>query len=132
VPQTGFDLVCDQLSHIVDKDLFERLRWDRTEAPMLAHLVALAQGAIESRDEYELTEEGSSKDIKRFILKVHSFRVAAIAIGLEGHQAVVMIDQIDRSKYRLAKGPLLTADFAEVDEQWMAAALAELFGRVQV
>ena len=47
MPQDSFQLECDRLSHIVDGALFERLRWERNEGPMLARLVALAHSAFE-------------------------------------------------------------------------------------
>jgi hypothetical protein len=131
VSQDSFELECDRLSQVVDAALFERLRWERTEGPMLARLVALAQSVIEGRAEFELTEEGATSDVKRFILKVHSNRVVAIRIWLENGQAVVRADEIQRSKYRLLEGPPLFADFEAVDEQWMSCALQELFRRVQ-
>ncbi len=131
VTSDSFELHCDKLSMAVDSALFERLRWDRTEAPMLERLVALAHGALESRSDFELTEEGATVSVKRFILKVHTFRVMAIVIYLEGSRVHITAETGERGRYRIAELPPLTADFAAVDEQWMAAALQELFGRIQ-
>jgi len=130
VPQTSFELECDRLSHIVDGALFERLRWERNEGPMLARLVSLAHAALEGRGEFELTEEGATRDIKRFILKIHGNRILAVAIRIEGGRAVLEGQALDRSSYRLAGGAPISTGFAEADEQWMAEAMQELFSRV--
>jgi hypothetical protein len=131
VSSDSFEQECDRLSQTVDDGLFTRLRWERTEAPMLAKLVALAQGALEGRSEFELTEEGATSTIKRFVLKVHSNRIMAIVIFLDGRQVVVGAEAIGRSQYTVAEGPVVAADFDEVDEQWMRAALQEQFARVR-
>jgi hypothetical protein len=131
VTQNEFDLECDRLSSVVDAIQFERLRWSRTEGPMLARLVELAHGALEARSEFELAEEGATNDIKRFVLKVHSNRIVAIVIWLTGNLVNIRAEALDRCRYKLAEGVPITADFQLVDEQWMSAALQELFGRVQ-
>lgn len=127
----GFELQCDRLSQAVDGAQFERLRWARNEGPMLAKLVSLAQAAFEGRSEFELADEGSTNEIKRFVLKVHNQRVAAIAIFLERGQVKLQVEEIERSQYRIREGLPLTADFEQIDEAWMASALQELFGRIQ-
>lgn len=126
-----FDLECDRLSEVVDKMLYERLRWERNEGPMLARLVTLAHGALEQRSEFELAEEGATSDLKRFVLKVHGNRIMAVAIWLEQRQVNLRAEAIDRSKFQVAAGAPVVADYAVVDEQWMAATLQQLFGRVQ-
>ena len=126
----SFEMACDRLSHVVDDIQFERLRWARTEGPMLAKLVALAHAALEVRDDFELTEEGSTSDIKRYVVKVHNNRVMAIMLGLDQGQAIVGAAQIERSKYRIADPTPIAADFAMVDELWMAGVLQELFSRI--
>lgn len=98
---------------------------------MLAKLVALAHGSLEGRPEFELTEEGATSDVKRFVLKVHSNRIMAIAIFLDGRQVNVRAEALDRSKYTIADGPVMSADFDAVDEQWMRSALQEQFARVR-
>lgn len=128
--QDSFELECDRLSKIVDGALFERLRWERTEGPMLANLVALVHSVVEKRPDFELTEEGATSDVKRFVLKVHSNRVVAITIALKGSQAIVNASEVERSSYKLLEGASVSADFHAVDEQWMASALRELFSRV--
>ena len=126
----SFEMACDRLSHVVDDIQFERLRWARTEGPMLAKLVALAHAALEVRDDFELTEEGSTSDIKRYVVKVHNNRVMAIMLGLDQGRAIVGAAQIERSKYRIADPTPIAADFAMVDEAWMAGVLQELFSRI--
>lgn len=129
--QETFELACDRLSQVVDGPQFERLRWARVEGPMLARLAALAQSSLEGRTEFELCDEGSTRDAKRFVLKVHGKRIVAITLLLEGDQAKIRADEIDRSPYRLLDGPPLAAAFDAVDEQWMASTLQELFSRLQ-
>ena len=131
MPQDSFQLECDRLSHIVDGALFERLRWERNEGPMLARLVALAHAALEGRSEFELVEEGASRDIKRFVLKIHGNRVAGISLRIEGGRALLDAHALERSKYALSEGSAATADFDVVDQPWMISALQEQFSRVQ-
>ncbi len=130
MPQDDFERECDRLSQIVDGPQYERLRWDRNEGPMLARLVALALAALETRSEFELAEEGSTSAIKRFVLKIHSIRTVAISIQLKEGVAHVGAERIERSAYLLAGGGPHTADFAAVDDLWMANALKDLFSRV--
>ena len=80
MPDNSLDLECDRLSSVVDSTLFERLRWERNVGPVLARLVALAHAALEKRGEFEFAEEGATRDVKRFVLKVHGNRVMAIAM----------------------------------------------------
>jgi hypothetical protein len=131
VPQDSFDLECDRLSHSVDGAQFERLRWERKEGPMLARLVALAHAALDSRTEFELAEEGASRDIKRFVLKIHGKRVLALTLRIESECAVADVHAIDRGSYSVADGDAATTDFGSADEAWMSGALHRLFGRVQ-
>lgn len=131
VPDTSFDLECDRLSGIVDDAQFERLRWARTEGPMLARLVALAEGALEERSDFALVEEGTSRDDKRFTLKVHGNRVVTVVISLDGNRAVMRVEEAERSRYRVLPGEPVSAEFALVDEAWIASALQQLFSRIQ-
>ncbi len=132
IPHEEFQTQCDRLSKTVDAAGFERLRFARTEAPMLARLVELAQGAVEEREDFELAEEGSTADTKRFVLKVHGTRVISIALGLDGPHVRVWADTINRSAYTLTYGDAIVTDFAAVNEAWMAAALMALFARVEL
>ena len=131
MPQDSFQLECDRLSHIVDGALFERLRWERNEGPMLARLVALAHAAIEGRSEFELVEEGATHGLKRFVLKIHGKRVMAIGMRIEGARALLQAESLERSSYDLADAAPVTAEFASIDESWMAGALQQQFSRLQ-
>jgi len=130
VPQARFAQQCDRLSSVIDKTLFERLRWERTEAPVLAQLVELAHGALEDRAEFELTEEGATSAVKRFVLKVHGNRIAALTLCLADGKAELAIHPIERSPYRIVPGGSLTTPFDAIDEAWMAESLDELFARI--
>ena len=128
--QDHFAQACDRLSQAVDATLYERLRWERHEGPMLARLVALAHGALEARPEFELAEEGATSDIKRFVLKIHSMRTVAVTIWLDQGRAAIRADMIERSRFKLAAGEPIVVDYELVDERWMAHALQDLFSRV--
>jgi hypothetical protein len=130
VPQARFAQQCDRLSQAVDKTLHDRLVWERTEAPVLAGLVALAHGVLEDRDEFELTEEGATSAVKRFVLKVHGNRVAALTLQLGDGQAKLAIQAIDRSAFKVAPGDTLSIPYAGIDAGWMAGSLDALFARI--
>lgn len=130
MPQARFAQQCDRLSQAVDKTLYDRLVWERTEAPVLASLVALAHGALEDREEFELAEEGATTAVKRFVLKVHGNRVAALTLRLADGRAELAVEAIDRSPYRVAPGAPLSTPFAGIDAAWMTASLDELFARI--
>jgi hypothetical protein len=50
---------------------------------------------------------------------------------VEGGNALLEAHALDRSKYGVSDGGASAADFATVDEPWMAKALQEQFSRVQ-
>ena len=127
----SFTEACDRLSQVVDDVQFERLRWARTEGPMLARLEALAHGALEPREEIELVQEGASPAIKRFVLKVHGNRVVGLALWLDAGRAMAAPELIARSRYTLASTEAICADYALVDEAWMVATMQEVFSRIQ-
>jgi hypothetical protein len=131
VPDDSFQLECDRLSHIVDRGQCEHLRWERNEGPMLARLVALAHAAFEGRSEFELGEEGASRSLKRFVLKVHGKRVLVVTMRIEDDRAVLQAETLDRGGYALADAAPVSAEFASVDEAWMAGALEQQFRRIQ-
>jgi hypothetical protein len=131
MPDDSFELECDRLSNAVDAVQFERVRWAKNEGPMLDRLVALAQAAVEARPDIELTDEGSRGAVKRFVLKVHGFRIVAVNIGIEGGRVSVWGEAIERSKYRIVDGRRCSADFHQVDEVWMKDALRAVMGEVQ-
>lgn len=126
----SLELEFDRLSKVVDDAQFERLRWARHEGPMLARLVELANGAIADRPDFELVEEGTSRDEKRFVLKVHGNRVVALSLSLDGPRAVAQVELIERSRYQLTPGEPIRIDFSMADEAWMAMAMQTLFARI--
>jgi hypothetical protein len=130
MPKTDFLLECDRLSQTVDEVQFERLRWARDEGPVLIKLVALAQGALEERGDFELAEEGSSSDIKKFVIKVHSNRVVALTMWVAEGKARMRAEEALRSKFTLAAGEELAVGYDDLDEAWMVSALREIFSRV--
>ena len=130
MPQS-LELECDRLSNVVDGIQFKRLQWERDIGPALARLVASAHAALEKRSEFELAEEGATRDVKRFVLKVHGVRILAVTFRVEGGRVVVEGQAVDRGSFALASGAPLSAALDEADEPWMAGALQELFSRVQ-
>ncbi|WP_160598597.1 hypothetical protein [Pontixanthobacter gangjinensis] len=130
MPQDHFELACDRLSADVDAVQFERLRWSRDEGPKLARLVELAQGAVDDRFDMELAEEGASSSSKRFVLKVHSKRIAAVAVGLDKGRALMTVEPIDRSEFSVKAGPPINDDYENVNENWMEDAMSLLFERI--
>ena len=130
VLDTNLQLACDRLSQIVDATQFERMRWARTEAPMLAHLTELFETAVADRPDFETGEEGSTAALKRFVVKVHGMRVLAVSIALSGTQVTLGVEELPRSRYRVEAGAPLVAEYAAFDAELMAAALQDLFSRV--
>ena len=128
--QILFETACDRVSRIVDPAQFERLRWAREEGPRLTQLVALAHAAFERREEFELAEEGATSEVKRFVLKIHSNRVVAIVLWLEGGQAHLRAEEVTRSAYRLAPGIPCSVGYDGIDAGWMDTALHDVFGRI--
>lgn len=131
MPNDTFSHACDQLSHKIDAAQFERMRWARDEAPKLAQLVELALAAVAQRPDFELTDEGSGGNLRRFIVKVHGFRIVAIAMTLTGNTVELQGEPIERSRYVLQAGEPVTVPFEQVDGVWMARALSALFARIQ-
>ena len=127
----SFEIECNRLSNVVDAVQYERVRWAKNEGPMLERLVELARATVAERSDIELTDEGSKGAVKRFVLKVHSFRIVAVNFGLENGRVVVWAEPIERSKYRIVNGARYSADFREVDEAWMKGALQAIMGEVQ-
>jgi hypothetical protein len=121
---------CDRLSQAVDEVQFERLRWARDEGPVLIKLVTLAQAALEGRSDFELTEEGSTSDIKKYVLKVHSNRVVGITFWVAEGKARIRAEEALRSRYTLAAGDDLAVSYDGLDEGWMTGALRAIFARV--
>lgn len=131
VSEDNFEQACDRLSRIVDPAQFQRLVWARTEAPMLARLCELLHMALEVRPDFELSEEGSTKTLKRHVLKIHGNRIIAVTLRLQKGCVVLDAEAIERSRYLVKAGDPLCDDFELVDEAWMAAALPVLFSRIE-
>lgn len=129
--EDNFEQACDRLSRVVDAVQFERLRWARTEGPMLIRLAELAQAVIAQRSDFELTEEGSRNETRRFVLKVHGTRICALLLSLAVPRIAVAAEPIERSPYKIAAGDPIGADYNEVDEAWMARAFDALFARIE-
>lgn len=127
----SFVQVCDQLSATVDPTLFERMRWARDVGPRLAELVALALAAVEGRTDLELTEEQSTTDIKRYILKVHGKRIVGLTFQIEDGQAHVLPIEIDRSHFVLSARAVLSVDVHDMNAEWMAGALKLAFSWIE-
>lgn len=130
MPAPSFHDQCDRLSQIVDPAQFERLRWARNEGPVLETLVSAAHIVIAERPDLELAEEGSTAGRKRFILKVHGLRVAAINCAVADGQASVTGETVDRGKYRLAEPSSHTAAYADADAQWVEGAMQDIFSKI--
>ena len=128
--ENTFELACDRLSRIVDPTQFQRLVWARTEAPMLARLAELLHMALEDRPDFALSEEGSTKSVKRYVLKIHGNRIVGITLSLNRGCAVLDAETIERSRFLVKAADPLCDDFDLVDESWMAAALPVLFERI--
>lgn len=126
-----FQLACDNLSACVDDVQFERFRWDRDEAPRLARLAELVQAAFAERRDFDLTEEGGTSSFKKYVLKVHSMRTIAIAVKLDNGKAILTAETIDRSPYTLSETGPVGTDYQNVDEEWIAAALKLIIGRIR-
>ena len=127
-----FLVECDRLSQLVNPVQYEQLRWSREDGPMLARLISLTFETLEDRPEIELAEEGATKDVKRYILKVHSNRIAAVLIYLQAGLAVFKIEPIDRSKYLISDASPVMITFEDANEQWVADTLQELFSRIEI
>lgn len=129
--QDALEQECDRLSNCVDSFLYERIRWDRIEGPLLAKLAKLAGAAFDERNDFELAEEGATSDIKRFVLKVHSNRVMAIKMWLDSGRALIDVEEIERSKYKVTPAEPIAVEFGGVDEPWMAASMRAMLSRVR-
>lgn len=126
-----FQQVCDSLSKVVDGEQFERYRWGRDEAPKLKRLAELTREAFSARDDFELTEEGATSDLKRFVIKVHGKRTIAVALTYEAGKAVIRTESVNRSAYAAAPGDPIATDYENVDEEWIAKAMQAAFSRIR-
>ena len=126
-----FESACDRLSAAVDSVQFERIRWARTEGPMLDALAGLLRSALGEREEFELSEEGSGGNRRRYVIKVHTFRIAAVNIVLEGREVTVWGEGIERGRGQVVEPQRQTAAYDAIDEGWMKRALAAVFSEIQ-
>jgi hypothetical protein len=126
----NFDHSCDRLSAIVDKALYDRLAWERNVGPKLERLVALLKGAFAEREEFELSEEGATRDVKRYVIKIHGNRVLAVSVTIDNGRVVMTGSAIERSRFAVGHAEPITADPDAIDEEWMANALHAVFSRV--
>jgi len=129
--QDPFQNACDQFSNIVDETQFERFRWSRDEAPKLARLVELVKAAFEGRDDFDLAEEGTTPEFKRYLIKVHSQRTVAVVIMLRNGRAILGSEPVIRSRFTVDDGDPIATDYENVDEQWVADTLKILIGRAR-
>ena len=127
----GFRDACDQLSHKVDADNFERFRWGRDEAPKLVRLVELIKGSVDDRTDIEINEEGGEKNIKRFVIKVHGKRIVGLTAALDQGVAAMTVGTIERSPFTVAEGDPIHTAYENVDEAWIATTLSQLMERIQ-
>lgn len=127
----GFRDACDRLSHRVDADNFERFRWTRDEAPKLVKLVELIKAAVADRTDIEINEEGGEQNIKRFVIKVHGKRIVGLTVALEEGRVAMIVNPIERSDYKIAPGEPIIAEWANVNDQWIADSLGQLMERIQ-
>ncbi len=127
-----FQSACDQFSHLVDDTQFERFRWARDEAPKLARLVELFKAAFEGRDDFDLAEEGTTPEYKRYLIKVHGQRTVAVAIMLKDGRAIFGSEPVVRSRFTVEDGDPIATYYDNVDEQWIADTLRTLIGRARI
>jgi hypothetical protein len=131
VSDDNLDQACNRLSRIVDPAQYKLLMWSRNEAPMFVRLCELLNSALDDRPDFELAEEGSTKDVKRYVLKIHGNRTIAVTLGLQKGCVILDAEAIARSRYLVKPDDPLCDDFEFVDETWMAAALSVLFSRIE-
>lgn len=127
----GFQEMCDHVSNVVDPTLYERMRWARDVGPRLAEMVAMALATVEGRTDLEFSEEQSTTDVKRMILKVHGMRVIGITLWIEDHQAHMQPIEIERSRYLLSAKGTLSVELEGLNAEWIALALRTAFGLIE-
>ena len=127
----GFQDMCDHISSVVDTVQYERMRWARDVGPRLAEMVTLMLATIEARVDLEFSEEQSTTDIKRYILKVHGVRVIGLTLWIEDGQAHIQPIEIDRSRYRLSAKGTLSVEIEALNAEWIALALRTAFGLIE-
>lgn len=131
MPDDSFETECDRLSNVVDSVQFERVRWAKNEGPMLDRLVAMAGASVEGRADFELNDEGSKGALRRFVLKVHGFRIVAVNLHLENGQVALWGEEIERSPYKIAGVTRPMAEYQVIDAAWMKAAIRDIVSDVR-
>lgn len=129
--QDGFQQMCDHVSAVVDATQYERMRWARDVGPRLAEMVAMTLALVEERIDLEFSEEQSTTDVKRLILKVHGVRVIGITLWIEDHQAHMQPIEIERSRYLLSAKGTLSVELDGLNAEWIALALRTAFGLIE-
>ncbi|WP_295633547.1 hypothetical protein [Novosphingobium sp.] len=129
--QDSFQQMCDQVSAVVDAVQYERMRWARDVGPRLAEMVTMTLASIEGRIDLEFSEEQSTTEIKRFILKVHGVRVIGLTLWIEDGQAHMQPVEIDRSRYLLSAKGTLSVELDGLNAEWIAQALRTAFGLIE-
>ena len=129
--QDSFQQMCDQVSAVVDAVQYERMRWARDVGPRLAEMVTMTLASIEGRIDLEFSEEQSTTDIKRYILKVHGVRVIGLTMWIEDGQAHMQPVEIDRSRYLLSAKGILSVELEGLNAEWIAQALRTAFGLIE-
>jgi hypothetical protein len=129
--QDGLQQMCDHVSSVVDAALFERMRWARDVGPRLTEMVAMTLATVEARTDLEFTEEQSTTDVKRLILKVHGVRVIGITLWIEDAQAHMQPIEIERSRYLLSAKGTLSIELEGLNAEWIALALRTAFGLIE-
>ena len=127
----SFEIECDRLSKVVDSTQFERVRFAKHEGPMLDRLMELARSAVGDRSDFELNDEGSKGAARRFVLKVHGVRIVAVNLHLDNGQVALWGEEIERSPYKVVNGTRPSADYGQVDEQWMKGAIRDIVSEVR-
>ena len=127
----SFQQMCDHVSAVVDPAQYERMRWARDVGPRLAEMVTMTLASIEGRIDLEFSEEQSTTDVKRLILKVHGVRVIGITLWIEDAQAHMQPIEIERSRYFLSAKGTLSVELEGLNAEWIALALRTAFGLIE-
>ena len=127
----SFQQMCDHVSAVVDAVQYERMRWARDVGPRLAEMVTMTLASIEGRIDLECSEEPSTTELKRYILKVHGVRVIGLTMWIEDGQAHLQPVEIDRSRYMLGAKCTLSVELEGLNAEWIAHALRTAFGLIE-
>ena len=129
--QNGLQQMCDHVSSVVDAVQYERMRWARDVGPRLTEMVSMTLATVEERSDLEFSEEQSTTDVKRLILKVRGVRVIGITLWIEDAQAHMQPIEIERSRYFLSAKGTLSIELEGLNAEWIALALRTAFGLIE-